>query len=247
MFRIAICDEMQPQAAELARQLQSLAGEIPLECEVEIFHSFRQLQKALAENIYRMLILETWVGGVSGIDFGRHLRMTDGETDIVFCTADAESALAAYAVFPSGYLIKPADRKQLRDVFRRVADKYRQKPSIVLRGIDGGEHIVSVEDILYIEVFGTELDVHCTDGVLKCTGALNEAGSLLSSTDFYRCHRSFIVNLRHAVGIERYQFMMGNGDAVAVAKNRYTDIKSMFEAYVGVGSAAAGVPAEAAE
>ena len=44
MFRIAICDEMQPQAAELARQLQSLAGEIPLECEVEIFHSFRQLQ-----------------------------------------------------------------------------------------------------------------------------------------------------------------------------------------------------------
>lgn len=247
MFRIAICDEMQSQAAELARQLQSLAGEISLECEVDIFHSFRQLQKALGENIYRMLILETQVGGVSGIDFGRHLRMTDSETDIVFCTEDAESALAAYAVYPSGYLIKPVDRKQLRDVLRHVADKYRQKPSIVLRGIDGGEHIISVADILYIEVFGTELDVHCADGVVMCAGALNEAGSLLSSADFYRCHRSFIVNLRHAVGIERYQFRMRNGDAVAVAKNRYADIKAMFEVYAGVGGGSAAVPAGAAE
>lgn len=234
MFRIAICDDMQSQAAELAKMLTSLAGEIPVKCEVEVFRSFKALQKAMSESSYQLLFLETRLGGISGIDFARRLRMIDEEIDIVFTSPDSESALAAYTAFPVGYLVKPVDRKKLRDVFRRVTDKYRQKPSIVLRGIDGGERMIGVDDILYIEVFGAELHVHGRRGVVVCSGTLVEVGSLLSSTDFYRSHRSFIVNLRYTVGIERYQFRMANGDVVAVAKNRYAEVKAAFEAYAGV-------------
>lgn len=234
MFKIAICDDMQSQAAELARLLTTLAEEIPLECEVEVFRSFKALQKALSEGSYQLLFLETRLGGISGIDFARRLRMIDEEIDIVFTSSESDSALAAYTAFPVGYLIKPVDRKKLREVFRRVADKYRQKPSIVLRGIDGGERMISVDDILYIEVFGAELNVHCKRSVVLCSGTLVEASGLLSSTDFYRSHRSFIVNLRYTTGIERYQFRMLNGDTVAVAKNRYAEVKAAFEAYAGV-------------
>jgi DNA-binding LytR/AlgR family response regulator len=234
MFRIAICDDMQSHAAELSKMLISLAGEIPVECEVDVFRSFKALQKAMSENTYRLLFLETQLGGIGGIDFARRLRMIDEEIDIVFCSSESDSALAAYTVYPVGYLTKPVDRKKLRDVFRYVTDKYRQKPSIVLRGIDGGERMICVDDILYIEVFGAELDVHCKRGVVLCSGTLVEAGDLLSSTDFYRSHRSFIVNLRYTTGIERYQFRMVNGDTVAVAKNRYAEVKAAFEEYAGV-------------
>lgn len=234
MFRIAICDEMQSQAQELAQQLTLLAGEISLECEVEMFRSFKQLQKAMSESVYQLLFLETRVGGISGIDYARRLRLYDEETDIVFWSAESESALAAYTAYPVGYLTKPVDRRRLREVFRYVARKHRQKPSIVLRGDDGGRRMIGVEDILYIEVFGAELDVHCKRGVVHCCGSLVEVGALLSSTDFYRSHRSFIVNLRYAVGIDRYQFRMVNGDTVAVAKNRYAEVKAAFEAFAGV-------------
>ena len=235
MFRIAICDEMQPQANELAEALRALSEEIPgHEVSIDIFRSLRPLQKAMSECVYQLLFLETRIGGYSGIDFVRRLRLTDEETDVVFFSGEADSALAAYSVYPTGYLLKPVDRKKLRDVFRHVADKYRQKPSIVLKGIDGGEHLISVDDILYIEVFGAELDVHCERGVILCAGTLAEACNLLTSQDFYRSHRSFIVNLRYAVGIERCQFRMINGDTVAVAKNRYTEVKAVFEAYAGV-------------
>jgi DNA-binding LytR/AlgR family response regulator len=226
---------MQSQASELAEALRALTEEIPgEEYVIDVFRGFKPLQKAMSECVYQLLFLETRVGGISGIDFVRRLRLTDEETDVVFCTGDADSALAAYSVYPVGYLLKPVDRKKLRDVFRHVADKYRQKPSIVLRGIDGGEQLISVDDILYIEVFGSELDVHCKRGVVLCAGTLAEACNLLTSQDFYRSHRSFIVNLRHAVGIERCQFRMINGDTVAVAKNRYTEVKAVFEAYAGV-------------
>ena len=233
MFRIAICDEMQSHAAELAKMLTSLAAEIPVECEVEVFRSFKALQKAMSENGFRLLFLETRLGGISGIDFARRLRMIDEEIDIVFCSTESDSALAAYTVFPVGYLIKPVDRKKLREVFRHVTDRYRQKPSIVLRGVDGGKRTICVDDVLYIEVFGAELDVHTKRGVAHCSGTLVETGSLLSSKDFYRCHRSYIVNLRYTAGVERYQFKMINGDSVAVAKNRYAEVKAAFEEYAG--------------
>jgi DNA-binding LytR/AlgR family response regulator len=233
MFRIAICDEMQSQAQELAHQLRTMAGEISLECEVEVFRGFKQLQKAMSEGIYQLLFLETRVGGISGIDYARHLRLYDEETDIVFCSSETESAFAAYTVFPVGYLAKPVDRRRLREIFRRVTEKHRQRPSIVLRGSDGGRRMIGVDDILYIEVFGEELDVHCKRSVIHCSGSLVEVGALLSSTDFYRSHRSFVVNLRYAVAIDRYQFRMINGDTVAVAKNRYAEVKAAYVAYAG--------------
>jgi DNA-binding LytR/AlgR family response regulator len=235
MFRIAICDEMQPQALELADALRALAGEIPgQEVAIDVFYGLRQLQKAMSECVYQLLFLETRIGGFSGIDFVRRLRLTDEEIDVVFCSVEADSALAAYSAYPTGYLLKPVDRKKLRDVFRHVVSKYRQKPSIVLKGIDGSEQLINVDDVLYIEVFGTELDVHCRRGVIHCTGTLVEASNLLTSQDFYRSHRSFIVNLRYAVGIERCQFRMINGDTVTVAKNRYTEVKAAYEAYAGI-------------
>lgn len=237
MFRIAICDDMQSHATELAQHLAVLAGEILPQHRIEVFRSFKALQKAMSENTYQLLFLETRVGGISGIDFARRLRLYDEETAIAFCSVETDSALAAYTVFPVGYLTKPVDRKKLRDVFRHVAEKYRQRPSIVLRGIDGGERMICVDDILYIEVFGAELDVHCRRGVVLCAGTLVEASSLLSSSDFYRCHRSFVVNLRYTVGIDRYQFRMVNGDTVAVAKNRYAEVKAAFEAFAGTKNA----------
>ena len=240
MFRIAICDDMQSHAAELAKMLASLAMEIPMECEVEVFRSFKALQKAMSESSFRLLFLETRLGGIGGIDFARRLRMIDEEIDIVFCSSESDSALAAYTVYPVGYITKPVDRKKLREVFRHVTDRYRQKPSIVLRGVDGGERMICVDDILYIEVFGAELEVHAKRGVVHCSGTLVEAGSLLSSKDFYRCHRSYIVNLRYTTGVERYQFRMINGDTVAVAKNRYAEVKAVFEEYAGARRGAVG-------
>jgi len=233
MFKIAICDESSQQADELARALELLAEEISLECSVEQFRNIRAFQKALTTERFGMVFLDTRIGGQDGIEFARRLRYFDAETAIVFCTEDTGSALAAYAVFPSGYLIRPVSGRQLREVFRYVADKIRKLPNIVLHGAEGGEQTVGIEDILYIEVFGERLDVHAKSGVVHCTGTLAQVAELLPEQSFCRAHRSYIVNFRYATGIERYTFRMMNGDSVAIAKNRYAEVKSAYLAFAG--------------
>ena len=113
-----------------------------------------------------------------------------------------------------------------------MVDKCTRKPSISLRNANGGKVNVNIEDIMYIEVFRTELDVHCKNGILICTGSLVETYGVLPTRQFYRSHRSFIVNLQHVVQINRYQFTMSNGDKVTIAKNRYTEAKAAFDDFV---------------
>ena len=184
-------------------------------------------------NPYHLICTDVTVSGANGIDFARKLRFQKSDVDLIFVTDDADSALAAYSVFPIGYVIKPAAKKKLRDAFFYAAEKYCSRPVIRLRTIDGGNVSLPIDDILYIEVFRTELDFHCRNRVFACSGSLVSVFELLPKERFYRSHRSFIVNLGYVNKISRYSFDLVNGDRVSIAKNRYLDAREAFLKYSG--------------
>ncbi|MBR2370795.1 MAG: response regulator transcription factor [Clostridia bacterium] len=233
MFKVAICDDSRAGISDLVMWIRELADEISLEATVEVFRSYKTLLKAMSEQEYKLLILETSMGDSSGIEFARRLRRGGFRAEIIFYTKDPEAALEAYSAYPSAYVLKPASKKKFREPFRYVTEKYRKKPSVVLKTREGERVSVSVENICYVEVFRTELDVHCVDGVEVYVGSLSEVLRQLPQAQFYRSHRSFIVNLEFVSRIGKYFFTMLNGDKVAIAKNRYAEAKAKFEDFVG--------------
>lgn len=233
MYRIAVCDNKQAQAEELKKQLLELASELELECSVDIFKNFKQLYNESNVCPYQLICTDVLVGGGNGLDFARRLRFQGSDTDIVFVTEDPEYALAAYSVFPLGYVIKPPTKKKLRDVLARAAARYCKRPTLHLRTIDGGKVAIQIDDILYIEVFRTELYFHCKNRVVVCSGSLVSALEQLPNDRFYRSHRSFIVNLNYVSKISRYSFDLVTGDRVSVAKNRYLEARDAFMKYSG--------------
>ena len=84
-----------------------------------------------------------------------------------------------------GFFEKPSNRKKIRELICHVVNKYQRKPSIALKNASGGKVNVNVEDILYIEVFRTELDVHSKNGILVCSGSLVETYNTLSPCEYY--------------------------------------------------------------
>lgn len=233
MFRIAVCDDSETGSAELSGCIKELAKEISLETEVDVFRSFRSLYKAVRAEQYQLLILETSVAGVNGIEFARMIRQMGYAEEIVFCTSDAECALEAYSAYPVGYVLKPATKRKLRGVFRHVTERYQRQPAIVLKTKDGEKISVNISQIWYIEVFRTELDVHSAGEVRTCVGSLTDVFGQLGDVRFYRSHRSFIVNMEYVSKMDKYSFTMKNGDKVIIAKNRYAEAKAKFEEFVG--------------
>lgn len=231
MFRVAVCQDSGTDGTAIAADLKKLAEDMLFEITVELFRNFRSLQKAMTEHSYQLLLISTFAGGASGLEFVRSLRDAGCDTEVVFLAEDAGLALDAYSVFPMGYLVEPITRKALKEPLRHIVRRYRREPRIILRGNEGNRVSVAIDSILYIEVFRTELDVHCRDEVHVCTGSLNEVCAKLPSVQFYRAHRSYIVNLASVSAIERYQFTMCNGDKVTVAKNRYAEAKSALRGF----------------
>lgn len=235
MLRIAICDDTEHHSEQLMKYFRAFAAELSVAVEIDCFASLSLLGKTLEGNVnaYRLLVLETAVGEADGIAFARALRAQGCDAEILYLAGDAERVLDAYGTFPVSFLLKPMARDELKNVFAFVARRYEQKPSIILSGGDGRRNGFVTDDIIYIEVFRTELEVHCQRGGVTCLGALNDVYEKLPKPQFYRSHRSFIVNLLKVRRMEKYRFIMENGDYVTIAKNRYAEAKKAWLDFCG--------------
>jgi DNA-binding LytR/AlgR family response regulator len=69
--------------------------------------------------------------------------------------------------------------------------------------------------------------------VITCVGSLTEVLRQLPESEFYRSHRSYIVNLGFVTKMSKYAFTMQNGDKVTIAKNRYAEAKAKFDKFAG--------------
>ena len=229
-MRFAVCDGNVADAQELVVKLQHLSADMGIPCTVESFRSARQLLDAAKERPFDAVFLETELGGTGGIELSRKLRFYHEDVEIVFVTAKEEYALAAYSVFPLGYLLKRVERKRLYPLLLRLARKHRAVgPAIRCMTADGGEALISRDELLYVEVIGNRLFFHGVRGEVEGIGSLAGVSSSLPERLFYRAHRNFIVNLQYVRKIGHYFFEMENGERVAIAKNRYTEAKDIFE------------------
>ncbi len=232
MLRIAICDDTPLYAGELAAQLYEIAEEMSIEITVETFRGYDTLGAAHEKSAFDVIFLEIALSDGDGIEFAEQLRMEDLETDLVFYSSSSARALEAYSVFPTGYLLKPPQKRRVRHVMEYIAARRGQQRTLVLRTPQGGRAALRLEDILYVEVMGNEMSVHTEQGTTTCLGSLTEAFRDVSEKQFYRCHRSFIVNMGAVRSLHRYYFLLKNGDEVAVAKNRYAQAKEILNEFL---------------
>lgn len=233
MMRIAICDDARLYTARLELQLKELAAESEIEIEIDTYRSFLHLQSAVKEKKYDLMILETSMRGVNGIDFARSLRLQKYDCEIIFVSLTAEAAFTAYSAFPIGYVLKPTEKRKLRAPFRRAAEKHMKRKNIIFTCTDGGRVSLNVDDILYVEIIGIELSVNSRIGSFKCVGSLTDTFEKLPAGQFYRSHRSYIVNMNAVVRSAKYYFVLDNGDKVTIAKNRYAEAKKKLSEFCG--------------
>ena len=232
MMRLAVCDSSVADAQELVVKLQHLAADMGISCTVNSYRNARLLLETAKENPFDAVFLETEIGSTGGIELARKLRFYHEEVEIVFVTAKEEYALAAYGVFPLGYLLKHAERKRLYPIMLRLMRRRRETgPVLRCMTADGGEALVPRDELYYVEVIGNRLFFHGRRGTVEGIGSLSAVSDALPPKLFYRAHRNFIVNLQYVEKIGHYYFEMQNGDRVTVAKNRYTEARAVFEAH----------------
>ncbi len=235
MYRVAICDCDAVSNAELVTVLNSISDDEEIELSIDVYKTYCDFKKHIIEKKYNLLFLEICNQGFSGIELVKELKSNSREfnMDIVFVSTNDSQAFNSFEVFPVGYLVKPYNKRKVRAPFKHSYEKLCTTKSVAFKATGGGSIASLIDELLYIEVIGNELDVHTFHGRYQCIGALSEVYTQLPNGQFYRSHRSFIVNLKHVAKINKYYFIMCNGDKVTIAKNRYAQAKENFSKYIG--------------
>ena len=235
MIKIAFCDddmEVLHQMNELLDRYQVERNEdIPYAAFQSPFELLTEIEKGIRPDI---LFLDVVMPGQNGMDVAKEIRQYDTNMKIIFLTSSPEFAVESYSVGAYFYQLKPIWEEsffRLMDAVLAECEK-KKKNSLILRSKDGITRI-DLQQLEYCEVLGRKLLFHLENGaVLESAGSLDDlAGQLMQYSNFFRPHRSFLVNMEYIQNISSRSIKMVNDAEIPIPHGKCSEVKNTYMEY----------------
>jgi len=222
VFYTAICDDESVFSERAREVLNKILDEKGITHRTDCFSSPDELQAAMRKCEYTLLLLDIVMDKKTGLEFASELRRAGSRVNIIFITSSAEFALDAYEVYPLTYLTKPIDPLKLRRAVDLCLEKMEKQPGLVISDRKLGHVMVEYDDILYLESQKHDIVVYARDGKqYTFMGSFEAFCEKLPADIFFRCHRSYTVNLRHTSRISNREYTMRNGHLIPISRTQY--------------------------
>lgn len=235
MIKIAFCDD----EMEVLHQMNELLDRYRVERNEDItyaafqspFELLTEIEKGIRPDI---LFLDVVMPGQNGMDVAKEIRQYDTNMKIIFLTSSPEFAVESYTVGAYFYQLKPIWEEsffRLMDSVLSECEK-KKKNSLILRSKDGITRI-DLQQLEYCEVLGRKLLLHLENGaVLESAGSLDDlAGQLMQYSNFFRPHRSFLVNMEYIQNISSRSIKMVNDAVIPIPHGKCSEIKNTYMEY----------------
>ena len=223
MIKFAICDDEPQMAREIADQLASYMKETAGGYSVECFSSGYALLKSSEE--FDVIFLDIQMERPDGMETAKLLRQRDNHSLLVFVTVLKECVFDAFQVEAYDYLLKPLDSARFRQTMDRALgwlERDAAKNLVIQRG--SGCQVVLLSDLMYCEVLGRKIYLHKNDGrVVDYYDRLEELEQRVDSR-FFKCHRSYLVNLDYVSGCQGGQVLLQRGERLPVSRLREREL-----------------------
>lgn len=221
MLRIAICDDEPRMAEELAARLAAYLDEKRLPpCRAVRFTGGRALLKSGGR--FDIIFLDIRMARPDGMETARLLRQRGFRGALIFVTVLPELVFDAFDVEACGYLTKPPDAERFRramDRALRTLARRTEEARVVLRRGSSCD-VVPLSQIVYCEVQGRKLYIHQSGGdVLEHSETLEDFARRVDAR-FFRCHRSYLVNLACVRGVRAGRLLLAPDGAIPVSRLR---------------------------
>ncbi len=147
---------------------------------------------------------------------------------------DEKNAVFGYAVRAAEFLTFPADEEEFFSTLARLLrERVRLKTEFIPVRIQGIWQRLNKDHVSYVRSDGHNLEFHMDDGQsLRVFGGFREYGPLLDvHADYFRCHKSYVVNAKHVAKWEMSELTLDNGETVAISRPYRQAVHSFYAAY----------------
>ena len=231
LIRIAICDDEK----HMSDHIRAMASDFFRKKNREIyFRTFSSGEELLSyDGQIDILFLDIQMKGMDGMETARKLRDSKFRGFLIFITVLKEMVFQSFEVQAYDYLVKPVEEKQFEKTMERLYTSMQNASEdslLVQKGYEG--RIIREEEIVFCEIIDRKIYLNLASGeVVDYYERIENLETKLGS-HFFRCHRSYLINLKHLKGYKNGTACMDNGKEVPVSRLRSKEFSSVVLQYM---------------
>lgn len=226
---VMVCDDLAEERAALARMVGDYCRRKAIEVSLESAAGGEELLERWRPGRWDLVFLDIFMPGLSGVETARRLRQKDTACALIFATTSQEHGLESFELRVMDYLVKPFDQS----LVDQAMDWFVQRDTIRLRQISvGGEwqtQWVRPSDVAWLEMRRHTATIQVGDRTYEVRRTMEALEAELEDDRFFRCHRSYLVNLDRVQTLEDRDFLMEDGTRIPISAKHLSEARQRFQ------------------
>ena len=217
-LKIAVCDDEPKQIEYLTNLVSSWGTQNSHICVIDTFPSAEAFLFDYAEDKnHDILLLDIEMGTMNGVDLAKTIRQTNDTVQIIFITGFPDFIAEGYEVSALHYLMKPVSEEKLHAVLDKAAANLAKSEKRLCITHDRQTDFIPLSQITYIEAQKQYVDIHTENETYRMKASLSEMETKLDEY-FFRCQRSFVVNLRYVMRVKNDCVVLKDTSEVPISR-----------------------------
>lgn len=230
MLKIAVCEDDSIQIQNISNMINKNLKSKNKQYELFKFNNGEELLSSI--NNFHIYFLDIQMNNISGIDTAKKIRLINTNALIIFTTAFKDYVFDAFDVNAFHYLLKPIDEEKFKEIlYSAINQLHPQNKFIIAKNMNHSSRIF-LKDILYIESNQRKIKIHTTYDVVEYYYKISDLENELLEDNFFRCHKSYIVNLKYIQSFDNTFITLKNFEKVFISKYKLAGFSKAFMYYL---------------
>ncbi len=231
MIHIAICDDERSMADQIRKMVSDFFRRKNSEIDIMQFSSGEEL--LTYDRQIDILFLDIQMKDIDGMETARKLRGRKFRGFLIFITVLKEMVFQSFEVQAYDYLVKPVDEKAFEKTMERLFVSMQNASEASLLIQKGYERrVVSLEDIVFCEIIDRKIYLNLASSeVVDYYDRIENLENKLDSR-FFRCHRSYLINLRYLKSYKNGVAYMEGDKQIPVSRLRSREFSNVILQYM---------------
>ena len=229
MLKVAICDDEAVFSAQIKAILDYWPDK-PSNLLTEVFHDGDSLIHAHNESPLDIILLDVMMPLLDGIETAREIRSSSKDVKIVFLTSSPEFAVDSYTVKASNYLLKPVDPFRLFSCLNEICTEIHHADPFINVKVPHAVRRITLSEIEYVEAQKKHVLFVLADGRhIESTEPFYTYEKKLSPEEgFFKCHRSYIVNIHMIDSYTSKEIQMCSGFCIPISRSCHKEFEDAY-------------------
>lgn len=232
MLRIAVLDDEQKYIEKVKLITKQYMDSHEIAYELKEYTDSHGFLKDVEEKVYfDLYLLDVEVPPITGLEAARKIRKNFSEPFIIYITNYVEYAVEAYEVNVYRYIPKNILDDKLPKAYKALLQQMNKKEESFVIINNSKKVRIPYQEIYYLRKENKYTVIVHEKGDEKIRKTLHEVMEELPEKDFLFIDRSYIVNLKHVMGITKDQIRLRNETFLPVSRPRLSQVKEAIVLY----------------